>query len=1382
MSDPSSNPPPRQSFFDRVKGPMTLLLIAIGGFALYYSMFFEKKTTYYRGRDARLIARLGQQVLRSIDITGRIVSNAAKLKQDEITRLYKRQGGSSDQSASQSGFDEITLVPNSGNEGAASHRFAERKGERFYLTFEGSSEGTDPEFFEAGKKPEPAAPSKQKSFARGTIELRQLIDTMVRQTAAGVFDTVFILDNRGDVIYQMSRQTADDSDAELKLLRLTELRVPRMFENEQVLKVSDLMGSSRQMAVSIGDRKYQFFSVPIRSTIHLEEDSHPDEQANAKKDAKAEDGVPADTWAVCGIISNADFRARSLAISSTLLTCAGAAVLLTVLCFPFMKMALSSAQQKVTLVDVILVGISGILIASVACLIVLDFFKYRSLENEADDQLDVLGMQIESCFRNEIDAAMANLDKLQEWAETRLRSGPVPTRNANLLALDPPLEFTKLSLPTSPKPYFHTVALIDKTGMQRVKWTVDQTVTPLISTARRAYFTGPMNRTRDYLPFDDRHIAIESVRSLTTGQVEVAFARRTDDAVVAGDNALREELPVIAMTMPTAPSIIDPIIPDGFGFAIVDALGNVVFHSNSQRNTVENIFAETDEDPQLRSAVAARQDQSIRIRYLGDDYSAFVHPLRDLPWTLITFREQHTLRTLNTEALLITLFFILLLTLALLAFIGLLLLFRPRYRAQWLWPDPNRAATYAELAALYVFLIAVAVVLLLTHRGAALLEFPLWLIPLALVVAYLYLRARQKRARRIAFLAIAAVCAARLLMLIWSARQSVMLAIAASILLLIVVLRTILRPKERGTHQPRNLQTALPLCYVTAAFLLVVLMGVIPAAACFQVVYATEVDSYVKWIQIKLAGDMQNRWWRIEAEFSDERGKGKLLYRESRWRDTNDIYSEPSMTTIQFDPSPEAAAAGTAPFPATIASILPHYSDAPVKLRELVQDRAADELWWWTRSGPRLELHLKNSDEKLKAPFRIESIASTIPKLFPSIDSLNRWSSILPFALALLVILIIAFLIARFVARRIFLVDLMQPMRIANSYVGLQQVICHPCDDDSARRLFGAFRKIDLRTAEGLELARTAPQSFPAIEGAVFVDGVSHTFATGEESKLLRGLLERLTNNTDRTVVLRPTSLSVITKAFLEGDDQKEWSDVLFPFVWVNWSQVQVVTTGKQLTLSGAVAAVEVDIPADTPPPSAFETYFDRFTDTRGAILRVVRAETEGDPYLHELVKGLGTAATSSDQVLDEIGERAEEYYGALWRTCSPQEQLVLMQLAQTGLVNGKARKHVRRLLARGQLQRDPQLRIMNETFRRFILAQSATSTLATELEHDLAGDAWRRFRAPFFGAVAIVLLFFFITQRQMFDSTIALVTGLAASLPAFVRMVSGFGGAKSER
>ncbi len=51
------------------------------------------------------------------------------------------------------------------------------------------------------------------------------------------------------------------------------------------------------------------------------------------------------------------------------------------------------------------------------------------------------------------------------------------------------------------------------------------------------------------------------------------------------------------------------------------------------------------------------------------------------------------------------------------------------------------------------------------------------------------------------------------------------------------------------------------------------------------------------------------------------------------------------------------------------------------------------------------------------------------------------------------------------------------------------------------------------------------------------------------------------------------------------------------------------------------------------------------------------------------------------------------------------------------------------------------------------------------------------RFRVlPFFAAIAVVMLFFFTTQRQTFDATIALVGGLTAGLPTFLKTLSGLG------
>ena len=55
-------------------------------------------------------------------------------------------------------------------------------------------------------------------------------------------------------------------------------------------------------------------------------------------------------------------------------------------------------------------------------------------------------------------------------------------------------------------------------------------------------------------------------------------------------------------------------------------------------------------------------------------------------------------------------------------------------------------------------------------------------------------------------------------------------------------------------------------------------------------------------------------------------------------------------------------------------------------------------------------------------------------------------------------------------------------------------------------------------------------------------------------------------------------------------------------------------------------------------------------------------------------------------------------------------------------------------------------------------------------------GDAWNRVRMPFFAGVVVILLFFFGTQRELFDSTFAVVGGLAATIPALLKMLSSFG------
>jgi hypothetical protein len=1376
---------------------MTLLLVGTGGFALYYYMFSEQQTAYYSGRNGRMVGRLAQQVRRAINSMGRIASGAANIPdQQQIVELYKFQSSVPEaQRPAQALFNDIAVHPTE-TVRRDEQRFWEQHPNGPRLVFEGKSAPAPDEqaTLTPGRPEQPAAKGTQR-YVRATIDFKRMMDTLVRQNAAGVFDTVFILDDAGNVIYQSPPPANDDSDADLKIVRVKELRSRRhFFENEETVPLAELLSASRQMAVRIGSDEYQLFSFPLRSSI-----DSPERQKAAKKESPKETEkkdappaakppepeVPSDLWVVCGLVSSADFRSRSLAISPTLLACLGAAVLLIVCSWPFLKLALSGSQHKVTLADVVLVGIGGVLGTALVCLIALDLLAFRRLEAVGDGQLAALAKKVEANLDTEIGRSIEELDAMQEWIERQLlQPSGIRVRNADLLSQRPPASLTRY-------PFFQSFALIGRDGQQKAKWTAEAPAPPLVGASYRTYFSAPYHEGPEYLSHRKGKLTVESIRSATSEQPEVAFSRRTADGHKG--TMLSQWWPVIVRTAP-AISVIRPLLPPDLEFAIVDAQGMVQFHSQSDRNLVENFFAEADQNRALMSAVGARQSTTLNIRYWGEDYRAYLRPMKTLPWTVIAFRHKAAMRGVNTEALMIAV--VLLLAMygpALLGFICFVLLFRPRYRAPWLWPDRKRVGAYVELGVSYLVLLAAALILLLRLGDAVLLAFPFAFVPLVLTITYLYLRPKLRGTKRVSFIVVAAAFTAWLLALLWSGsdgRPDLLLVVAA-ILLLAAPARAALRTWRHDSERAAARPMALPLGYVAAGFLLLLLTSVVPTISFFKAAYEMEIDTYVKWNQMKLGRDLQDRWWRITGEFSKERGSAKAKLFDARWDETLDLYSPVAYdTTVTFpkrnepvvppDRRPERRV------PELVEPILPKRGGDSVDTRELIHDAAADGRWWWTRStGPATTLKLYFRNPAPMPPF---VISSSVPALLPSIGRGEAGlASLFPFALlALPVIGFVAFSIARFIARRLFLVDLVPPLSLHQGYTGLRHVICHPCDDDSARRLFRDFRHIDLRQEAGLAEARDAPQSFDSFEKAVFVDGLGYACASGERSELVRALLDRLTRNSDRTVVIRPTTLTVITRSLLMSEHRDEWAKILASFVWVNWNQL--VTSSARLTLSGPMEAFDPDSLPPKPPPakrwhwrnlfrlSGFGAYFDQLTDARGAVERTVKEETAADPYLQGIMSGLSADATGRDQVLDEIGERAEEYYGALWNTCSTNEQLVLMQLAQTGLVNGKTRKDLRRLLARGLIRRDPQVRLMNETFRRFVLAQAAESGLAAQLEHDLARDAWSRFRVPIFASVGVVLLFFFTTQRQTFDSTIAMISGLAATLPLILKTLSGLG------
>src|SRR5262249_49137725 len=80
------------------------------------------------------------------------------------------------------------------------------------------------------------------------------------------------------------------------------------------------------------------------------------------------------------------------------------------------------------------------------------------------------------------------------------------------------------------------------------------------------------------------------------------------------------------------------------------------------------------------------------------------------------------------------------------------------------------------------------------------------------------------------------------------------------------------------------------------------------------------------------------------------------------------------------------------------------------------------------------------------------------------------------------------------------------------------------------------------------------------------------------------------------------------------------------------------------------------------------------------------------------------SGSIGAGDVRREFSLAAEPYYRALWQTRSLDEKVVLLHLAEEGVINPRSKPVAMQLVHAGLIVRDPNLRIMNETFRRFIL------------------------------------------------------------------------------
>jgi hypothetical protein len=141
------------------------------------------------------------------------------------------------------------------------------------------------------------------------------------------------------------------------------------------------------------------------------------------------------------------------------------------------------------------------------------------------------------------------------------------------------------------------------------------------------------------------------------------------------------------------------------------------------------------------------------------------------------------------------------------------------------------------------------------------------------------------------------------------------------------------------------------------------------------------------------------------------------------------------------------------------------------------------------------------------------------------------------------------------------------------------------------------------------------------------------------------------------------------------------------------------------------------------------------------------------------------------EEIILKVYALAQPYYRALWASCSNEEKLALYRLASDRFLHSE-NPEIRCLLCKGLIVLDPDLRLMNESFRRFVLTIARGEQIAA-LEAQAPKSFWHKLSWPLGIVLTVWVLFLIVTQEGVRAGVGVLLGLLLALLPALNNLLN---------
>ncbi|SHG69394.1 hypothetical protein SAMN04488109_1435 [Chryseolinea serpens] len=1088
-----------------------------------------------------------------------------------------------------------------------------------------------------------------------------------------------------------------------------------------------------------------------------------------------------ENWMLCGLIKADTFNEQTREVDPLIITSAILIMLFLLMSMPILKLLVMNAIERLNILNVWFAGFSIVFGSAVLFLMIWTGSDNLQSNEAVDRDLTSLSNTIKLRFQNELDSIYGVLNSVKDNLSGKLSRDYMEADSAekNRFVFGDVLHEQKrkgvrdlgvgqafLKKTVGNYPYFNYILYINAAGKPIITLTTqDQDSNyPMPNLRSRKYFSRVLEDSLWYLPgtgkiekgVEPKLFTLQSIQSWTDHSPEAGIG--------IAHNTLASTS-VLAMST-RLHSVMDPILPPGYGFCIVDETGEVWFHANTLKNHQENLLLEVDRRDKLTAAIQGRTTIHFSTDYEGHQQRMYTQPIDDVPLHLVVFHNKDDQRS----PVVLTIFFAFSFLCVLFFSLGLQLLVlflcdyttsrlnKRRFFLRWLLPVRERSEKYKRVIVVQVVVMIVSLILL-WWAGDLAVGVTFVSLPMMLLVFYWLVFHERKGWKGFVFPG----CSILLILLLdWSSfsywdnswETFLLQVVFAGILAVsyfvseFIVQRWFyddVRETYEGGRRPHFMRDMLtyPGNYSTQLMLWVVLVSIIPVTYFYRTAHFEEAVIWTRYQQLMAAEANFNRTKNFDVilvPFNDPEMRQKidslgnyLPYSSKPVSDEHDSNSAFQKLLFQYWPR--------------LTSALGMSSTGAFK-------QANDGKWQWSMSDKQ-DVGIEFRNDPRKGQYEEQHLSTTIKGFNPVCGEYGLFIFLLVVLSFFLVGRIISFSVKYifglgWIPRKQRLGEL--PFKIRNVprlfVVGLPQSSKH----EFISRVIANADVFDCQQGPD---SWVPSDSKPVKVIRHFEFAVNDHAFNQKKLDLVQKLLSAKSGQIIITSTIQPTVILEVYRHKIKdyqkipADKQDDSRKSEYKAALRNWKNML----------------------------SEFEVCYKSIRPSQKSIPApsLVDRELKACYYLRTLEKRkyITHGGHDEEDFILRVEETAEPYYHAVWNSLSKIEKYFLFDLAKDGFVNLKNQKLIRSLMQKGLIEMKDSLRMMNQSFNNFILnVFKEDEELDMEKEVSRNGT-WHSIRLVLVMVLLGIVVFVALAQKELFDNLNTFLLALSGALA----LLSKFGG-----